>query len=303
MSEKYSGIVGAPVTPFTSDNKIDLDTYAKQINFLIENGVSVLAHPMHIGESVNMTDQERKDLAKVMVEAAGGRVPTFVHVSHAGTDLSVDLARYSDKIGATGIVTMAPYHWRPSPDVIVDHFKTIAGSIEGKFIVYNNPKATGVEVTPDLFGQLLDELPGFVAMKDASFDMKTFTDFCVINADRGNKVALYTGIELLLTSVPAGGRGCFSACAEVAPRATVGLFEACDGSDMDAARKAQYRVRKILSLMMENYPATIKYAMELMGRPVGITRKPILPLTDAAKVRVRKELEALGVLDGEPHGW
>lgn len=303
MSENYSGIVGAPVTPFTSENKVDLDTYAKQINFLIENGVSVLAHPMHIGESVNMTDQERKDLAKVMVEAAGGRVPTFVHVSHAGTDLSVDLARYSDKIGATGIVTMAPYHWRPSPDVIVDHFKTIAGSIEGKFIVYNNPNATGVEVTPDLFGQLLDELPGFVAMKDASFDMKTFTDFCVINADRGNKVALYTGIELLLTSVPAGGRGCFSACAEVAPKATVGLFEACNGTDMDAARAAQYRVRKILSLMMENYPATIKYAMELMGRPVGITRKPILPLNDAGKARVRKELEALGVLDGEPHGW
>tara|TARA_R110002049_G_scaffold295226_1_gene482427 strand:+ start:128 stop:1039 length:912 start_codon:yes stop_codon:yes gene_type:complete len=303
MSEDYSGIVGAPVTPFTSDNKVDLATFAKQINFLIENGVSLIAHPMHIGESVNMTDQERKDLARVMVEAAAGRVPTFVHVSHAGTDLSVDLAQYADKVGATGVVTMAPYHWKPSQDVIIDHFKTIASSIKGKLIVYNNPNATGVPVTPEMFRQLLDEIPSFVAMKDASFDMKTFTDFCVVNEDSGRNIALYTGIELLLTSVPAGGRGCFSACAEVAPKATVELFKICSGSDMAAARKAQYRMRKILSLMMENYPATIKYSMELLGRPVGITRKPIMPLDEAAKARAKRLLEELGVMDSEPHGW
>ena len=165
MASNFSGIVGAPVTPFTDDNRVDLNTFAKQINFLIQNGVSLLAHPMHIGESVNLTNQERKDLARVLVETADGRVPTFVHVSHAGTDLAVDLAQHSDKLGATGVVTMAPYHWRPGPEAIIDHFKTIASSIDGKVIAYNNPKATGVEISPDLFRALLDNLPSLVGLK------------------------------------------------------------------------------------------------------------------------------------------
>ncbi len=89
MSDTYRGIVGAPTTLFNSNNEVDLHIFAKQINFLIESGVSLIAHPMHIGESLNLNEQERRDLAKVLVEAAGGRVPTFVHVSTGGTDNSV----------------------------------------------------------------------------------------------------------------------------------------------------------------------------------------------------------------------
>jgi dihydrodipicolinate synthase/N-acetylneuraminate lyase len=92
MSRELAGIIGAPVTPFNDENSVDYDTFAKQVNFLVENGVAALAHPMHIGESLNLTDQERRELARVLVEAAGGRVPTYVHTSFAGTDLSVDAA-------------------------------------------------------------------------------------------------------------------------------------------------------------------------------------------------------------------
>ena len=75
MAAIYSGVVGAPVTPFKSNGEIDYETFAKQINFLIENGVRLIAHPMHIGESVNLTEAERKELAKVLASAAGRRVP------------------------------------------------------------------------------------------------------------------------------------------------------------------------------------------------------------------------------------
>ena len=73
--------------------------------------------------------------------------------------------------------------------------------------------------------------------------------------------------------------------------------------DIEKARSLQYKVRLLLSLLMQNYPATIKYAMELMGRPVGETRKPILPITPEAKAHVKETLKSLGVLETEPRGW
>mgnify|MGYP001584039022 CR=1 FL=1 len=303
MNPSYAGIVGAPVTPFKADNSVDLDTFAKQVNFLVESGVRLVAHPMHIGESVNLTDGERRELARVLVSAAGGRVPTFVHVSYAGTDLATDLARHSVKAGATGIVMMAPYHWRSGPKAILEHFVSVTNACGGKLIVYNNPKATNVELTPEILEQLLDRVPGFVAIKDATFHMETFTDICALIARKGKDVAAYTGVEYLLTSVPVGGSGCFSACSEVAPRLTAELFQACMRADIAKARELQYKMRRLLKVVMHNYPATIKYAMELMGRPVGLTRKPILPPTAEEKSWVQAELTALGVFDSEPRGW
>jgi 4-hydroxy-tetrahydrodipicolinate synthase len=303
MTATYAGIVGAPVTPFKADNTVDHDTFAKQVNFLVESGVRLIAHPMHIGESVNMTDAERRQLAATAVKAAAGRVPVFVHVSQAGTDLAVDLACHSVKAGATGIVMMAPYHWRSGPRAIAEHFLSVANACGGKLIVYNNPKAVNVELGMDTLEMLMDRVPGFVAIKDATFHMETFTDICALIARKGKDIAAYTGIEYLLTSVPVGGCGCFSACSEVAPRLTAQLFKACMAADIPKARELQYKVRRLLKVVMHNYPATIKYAMEILGRPVGLTRKPILPATDEEKAWVKAELTALGIFDTEPQGW
>ncbi len=303
MQPTYSGVVGAPVTPFTADNKVDYDTFAKQVNFLVESGVRLIAHPMHIGESVNMTDAERRELARVLVSAAGGRVPTFVHVSYAGTDLAIDLATHTVKAGATGIVMMPPYHWKSGDKAILEHYTSVMNACGGKLIVYNNPKAVTVTISPDLFEQLMDRIPGFVAIKDATFHMENFTDVAELLARKKKDIALYTGIEFLLTSMPVGGNGCFSACSEVAPRLVNELYQACLRADIPKARELQFKVRRLLRVCMHNYPATIKYAMELMGRPVGITRKPILPATAEEKAWVKAELTAMGIFDSETMGW
>ena len=133
--------------------------------------------------------------------------------------------------------------------------------------------------------------------------METFTEFCRLSSETGGNIAVYTGIEYLLTSMPVGGQGCFSACSEVAPKLIHNLYDACAAMDVEQAQPLQYKVRQLLFLLMQNYPATIKYAMELMGRPVGRTRKPILPLSPEKRVEVQDTLKALGVLDEEPHGW
>ena len=94
--------MGALVTAFHGDGSVDYETFEKQVNFLIDAGLPFIAHPMHIGESPNLTVQERKDLATCLVKAAGGRVPTFVNVSMHGTDNMLDMASHVETTGATG---------------------------------------------------------------------------------------------------------------------------------------------------------------------------------------------------------
>lgn len=297
---KLTGIIGAPVTPFKSGT-VDHDTFAKQVNFLIANGVDALAYPMHIGESLNLRDQEYRDAARVLVETAANRVPTFINTSSASTDYSTDLARYCGKIGSTGIVLLPPYHWKPEPKDLVAHFVAAAEAHGGRLIAYNNVPATGVSLTIDICRTLLDRIPGFVGVKDASFNMETFSEYC--DLAENTRLAIYTGIEHLLTSVPVGGSGCFSACSEVAPRVVRSLYDACAASDIPQARKIQFKVRRLLERLMRTYPSTIKYAMELMGRPVGGTRAPIRALTPDERAATKHELSTLGIFDTEPLGW
>jgi 4-hydroxy-tetrahydrodipicolinate synthase len=301
MSSKLTGIIAAMVTPFKGDG-VDYETFAKQANFLIENGASALAYPMHYGESLSLRESERNECARVMVEAAAGRVPTFINVSSAGTDLSVDAAKAAAKAGSSGIVLLPPYYWKPGPEQIVEHFVAATNAHGGKLIVYNNAGATGVSITIDILRTLIDRIPGFIGVKDASFDMPTFTGFCQV-AQGVPRLAVYTGIEYLLTSVPAGGNGCFAAACEVAPRLTRALYEACAADKLAEARELQYKMHTLLGRLMQVYPSTIKYAMELMGRPVGETRRPIRHLTDAEKQATKQVLASLGLLDTEPRGW
>ena len=303
MSSIYSGVVGAPVTPFNSKGAVDYDTFAKQINFMIENGVRLIAHPMHIGESINLTDAERKELAKVLAAVTGRRVPTFVHVSSAGTDLAIDLAEHAIKAGNTGVVMMAPYHWRIGQRAVIEHFTAVADACGGELIVYNNPAAVNVELSLDTLEKLIDRIPRLVAIKDATYDMESFTDICDLVARKGKPVAVLTGVEMLLTSMPVGGRGCFSACSEVAPQLTQALYQACATGAFARAQPLQFRMRRLLKVLKQNYPASIKYAMELLDRPVGMTRRPILPPSADEKKMIKSELTALGIFDDEPLGW
>jgi len=303
MNKNYAGIIGSPVTPFNPDNTVDFDTFEKQVNFLVESGARVLVHPMHIGESVNLTGDERRTLARVLVSAAGGRVPTFVHVSYAGTDLAVDLAQHSAKAGAAGVVLQAPYHWRAGPKAILEHFLSVTEACGGKLIAYNNPQTTNVELTLPILEEMLDRIPGFVAIKEATLHMETFADICALIARKGKNVAVHTAGEHLLASIPVGGSGCVSGCSEVAPRLVQELYQACVCADIEKARELQCKVGRLLKVMRHNYPSTIKYAMELMGRPVGLSRKPLLPPTAEEKAWVKRELTAVGVFESEPRGW
>ena len=304
MAAGIGGVIGAPVTTFTSPNTVDLDTTERICDFLVAHGVNGLALPLHTGESLNLTGAERKSLVERAVSAAGGRVPVFAHVSLPGTDQVIELAQHAEKAGAAAVIVVTPYHWRPPRAALLAHFTAVAQAVSVDVLAYNFPSRLGVGVDADLLAELIGRCGNFAGVKDASYDMQSFTEACARTSALRPGFAMLTGVEYLLTSMPVGGTGCFSPSAAIAPGLVMSLYQACRDGDIARARPLQYRASALWHLLRETgYPAAVKAAMAIFGRPAGGVRLPLLPLDPAAVERLSQGLAELGLLDSEPHGW
>jgi 4-hydroxy-tetrahydrodipicolinate synthase len=283
---------------------VDLDTTERICDFLVAHGVNGLALPLHTGESLNLTGAERKSLVERAVSAAGGRVPVFAHVSLPGTDQVIELAQHAEKAGAAAVIVVTPYHWRPPRAALLAHFTAVAQAVSVDVLAYNFPSRLGVGVDADLLAELIGRCGNFAGVKDASYDMQSFTEACARTSALRPGFAMLTGVEYLLTSMPVGGTGCFSPSAAIAPGLVMSLYQACRDGDIARARPLQYRASALWHLLRETgYPASVKAAMAIFGRPAGGVRLPLLPLDPAAVERLSQGLAELGLLDSEPHGW
>lgn len=297
------GIVGTPVTPFTEDGGLDTATLERLVEFHLAHGSHLLAMPMHVGESLDLTIDERKTVAEVAVKTAAGRVPVFVNASLPGTGQVIELARHAESVGADGVVVITPYHWRPAPDALLAHFGAVAGAVGIDVLLYNFPSRLGVAITPDLLTRLIERCPNVVGMKDASYDMQAVTELLRHVRDVTEDFHLFTGVEYPLPGMALGAHGCFSPCIQIAPGLVRTLYERCATGDYGGALPFQQRASALWQAVKSGHAAGMKAALELMGRPVGGVRLPMMPLDAARRSRLESSLRELGVLGGEPVGW
>src|ERR1700722_18392159 len=151
--------------------------------------------------------------------------------------------------------------------------------------------------------RLIERLPNFVGVKEASFNSEKFLEISRVALDLTADCALGTGLEFPLPSVPLGGVGSYSAAGSICPNLCRDLFDACVAGEWTRARELQYKVSRLWALFRNQYPSSLKGGMVIMGRPVGPTRPPLPTARAERQAHIRRELEALGILDTEPHGW
>ncbi|MBI4195963.1 MAG: dihydrodipicolinate synthase family protein [Betaproteobacteria bacterium] len=304
MSITLRGVMQSPVTPLKADFSPDLETFERLLDFHVRTSGTAISWPHHKGESLNLTIAERKLFAEAAVKAVAGRVPVSIHVSALSVQDSMDLARHAQKTGADAIIAITPYFWNPSTGAIYDHFVRLGTSIDLPLIAYNSPGyLSGIEFTGELVTRLIERLPNFIAMKEASFDSEKFFEIARAALALRPDFALVTGVEYLLPSVPLGGVGSYSSAGAICPNLCNQLFDACVAGEWALARELQYKLSRLWLLFRDQYPSSLKGGMVMMGRPVGPTRRPLPTATAERQAFLRTQLEELGILDTEPHGW
>jgi 4-hydroxy-tetrahydrodipicolinate synthase len=304
MPSKFRGVMQSPVTPLKDDFSLDLPTFERLLDFHVRTGATAISWPHHKGESLNLTIPERKLFAEAAVRVVNGRIPVTIHVSALAVEDTMELARHAQDIGADGILAITPYFWTPSREAIHAYFVRLCSSIDLPVLSYNSPSyLAGVEITGDLMVRLIERLPNFVGVKEASFNSEKFLEISRAALAMRPDFAMLTGVEYLLPSVPLGGIGSYSAAGSICPNLCTQLFDACIGGDWPHARELQSKISWLWLLFRDQYPSSLKGGMVMMGRPVGPTRAPLPTATKERQAHVHRELERLGILDTEPHGW
>jgi 4-hydroxy-tetrahydrodipicolinate synthase len=298
------GLVHSPVTPFSLERSIEFPLYGRLIDFHLGNGAQSLALPMHAGESVSLTEDERRHLIEFALAHVKGRAPVMVHVSEAGTGRAVVFARHAQQSGAAAIVATTPYYWTPPAAMLIEHFSQIGAAVDIPLFVYNAPEEMqGTRFTAELCRVLAAKLPNFAGVVDLSLDWQFMIEL-MTDAPRLNPgFQLISGTELMVSSAAIGATGMFAPLAAIAPRLVHELYALCREQKLFEARKAQEQVAALRQALKPGGVASLKAAMRAMGRDCGEPRPPVLPLDPASYQRLMSDMEAIPSLRNEPRGW
>jgi len=305
MSITLNGVMQAPVTPMKDDGSFDPDGFAKMVDFHVRHGAPAIAWPHHKAESLNLTIAERKLGAEVAVKTVAKRVPVSIFTGTLSEEDSLDIAHHAQQIGADALLIISPYCRRPAQEEIFDSVVRIGTATDLPVLTYNSPwrNGEGVEFTGELTQRLIDRLPNYVGMKDASFQSQKFIEIARVALKMRPGFAIIMGVEHLLPSFALGACGSFSSSGAIAPNLCNKFFASLEAHDWATARECQYKISRLWSLFKEQYPSSLKGAMIMMGRPVGPTRSPLPTATKERIDFLRRQLEEMGILQSEPHGW
>jgi 4-hydroxy-tetrahydrodipicolinate synthase len=304
MSTFRSGLVHTPVTPFTRDLKVDYALYDRVIEFHLANGADSLALPMHAGESVSLSDEERKALLEFALGKVKGRVPVIAHVSQSGTGMAVALAKHAEKAGAAAILCAVPYYWTPPGGMLVAHFTEVGAAVGLPLFAWNSPEEMGgVKVTTDIAVKLLETLPNFAGVVDSSLDWQFMIEVITVARRVRPSFQLLSGTEYMISASAIGCAGVFAPLAGIAPKIVRQLYDVCSKEQYEDGRKAQEAIAALRQAVKKDGVAGLKSAMRDMGRDVGGPRPPLKAVGEVEHGVLADRLGKIAALRTEPRGW
>ncbi len=287
----FEGVIPALLTPFDESGAVDAAALGRNAEWLLDNGAAGLVGTGTMGEAPSLSARERRLVIETLVEAASGRVTVTAGVSSETPEASTAFAADAAAGGAGALMLLPPLGYQGDTREIEHFYRGVAGSTELPIMAYNNPKASGTDMRPDLIARLA-EIDGVVAVKECSGDARRIAE--ILNTTEGFEV-LVGGDDWALEGFCAGARGWIAGVANVAPRECVELFSLCSEGRLEEARELHARLLPLGRLDM--HPKLVQYfkaAMDLVGREGGPCRPPRLELTEDERREVEEAVRALG---------
>lgn len=288
-----TGSLVAIVTPMHEDGRLDFPALRALIDFHIAEGTDGIVTVGTSGESPTVDMDEHRELIRVAVEHAAGRIPVIAGTGANSTSEAIELAQYAEKTGAVAHLSVVPYYNKPTQEGLYRHFRTIAETVELPLILYNVPGRTVADMANDTTLRLA-EIPNIIGIKDATGSIDRACDL-VERAPEG--FALYTGDDMTTAAfMLLGGHGAVSVTANVAPRAMHEMCVAARAGDVARTRDINARLLWLhRHLFCEANPIPVKWAVQQMGLIEGGIRLPLTPLSDDYRETVLKAMRRAGI--------
>jgi 4-hydroxy-tetrahydrodipicolinate synthase len=290
---RFGAVLTAMVTPFDDEGRLDLDRAAALARWLVEQGNDGLVVAGTTGEAPVLSDDEKADLWRAVVEAV--TVPVIAGAGTYDTRHSIDLAKKAQEAGAACILAVTPYYNRPSQRGIDAHFRAVAEAVSLPVMLYDIPIRSGRKIEHDTLIGLLTDVPNIVAVKDAALNVASSARLV---ADAPDDFDLYSGNDdQTLGLLAIGAVGTVGVATHWTAALTGEMMQAFWKGDVDEARRINARL--IESNLFESTddapnPVPTKAMLRVLGQPAGLCRLPMGPEPEGLEARARQVLANLG---------
>ena len=271
----------AIVTPFLQNGEVDHKSLKRLINHIISGGIDFIVALGTTSEAVTLTDEEKQEVMKTVVEANNNRLPVIMGLGGNNTAAVVKLLQTVDFSGVSGLLSVAPYYNKPNQRGIYAHFAEIAKNSLLPIIIYNVPGRTSSNISASTCLKLANDFENIVAVKEASGNMAQVME---ILRDKPEGFSLFSGDDALtFAMMTLGAEGVISVVANAYPSEFSKMVNLLNqNEDLNYARKIHYSLLNFIDLLFaDGNPAGIKAALEVMDIMENNLRLPMLTVTES----------------------
>jgi 4-hydroxy-tetrahydrodipicolinate synthase len=287
---KWEGVMPAVTTKFTKNDELDFKMFNKNIRAQIDAGVSGIVLGGTLGEASTLTSKEKSVLIKNTVLISENKIPVLMNIAEQSTSEAIKSAKNAEKDGAAGLMILPPMRYNASSEETITYFKSIAQSTSLPIMIYNNPVDYKIEVTLEMFDQLL-HCENIQAVKESTRDISNVTR--IINYF-GDRLKIMTGVDTLaLESLLMGAHGWIAGLVDAFPKETVAIYKLQKAGHIADALEIYRWFLPLLELDINSkLVQNIKLAEMYNGIGTENVRPPRLPLNGEERKKVIQIIES-----------
>ena len=287
----FGRLITAMVTPFKADLSVDWAGVEKLAAHLVSTGHDAIVVSGTTGEAPTTNDDEKDELIRVVKATVGSKVKVIAGAGNNETPHSVEQAIHAQKVGADGLLVVAPYYNKPPQAGIEAHFRAIADAVDLPVMMYDIPGRTGIEIEPDTIVKLAEH-KNIVALKDAKGNVAS-TSWVIKRCG----IPVYSGDDILnLPLLSVGAVGFVSVCGHTVGAQLREMLDAWFAGNAARALEIHQQLLPVFTGTFRTQGAILtKAALNLMGLPGGHTRLPLVEATPAQIEQLKLDLRAGGV--------
>lgn len=297
MAFKPHGIVVPIVTPVTQDGKFNEKAYRDLIEYLASSGIHGVFPFGTTGEFYAHDMGFYREVLAVTKDAVRGRMDIYAGANNITTRGAVEIAKAVEQVGGIDALSVLPPMFVSQTQYEVsEYYREIASETNLPIIIYNNRPKTNVTVEPATVAKLA-EIDNIIGVKDSTGDMTNTEEYLRLTRGMDNFHVMMGRDTLIYAALCYGASGAIASCANVAPKIAVDIYEKFRAGDAAGALDAQFRFSVLrIATNMGTFPVVLKEALKLIGHDCGDCVKPIQPLNDEQRARLKKVLVDMGLL-------
>ena len=297
MSQATNDLKGsfvALVTPMQTSGAVDWAALDGLVDWHLQSGTHGIVPVGTTGESATLTHAEHKKVIAAVVRRVNGRRPVIAGTGANATAEAIEFTKAAQGDGADYCLSVTPYYNKPTQEGLYRHFCAIAEATDLPMVLYNVPPRTACDMQAATVARLAD-VDSIVGIKEACGDASRVAEIKALVPD---DFVLLSGEDAqTLTMVGHGASGAISVTANVLPAAMAEFCQAFLDGDSERAAELDAKLQPVHEILfIETSPTPCKWALSAMGRIEPGIRLPLVELTAASQVEVRKQLEHLGTL-------